>query len=265
MSVRKNNDEIASISKACQLIDVLSTQKSWPLADLCKILGIPKTTAHRILTTLESNGYVIQEEKRGEYSLSFKLVTIGSKVVQHTGLVDIARPHCQELLRKVNETVNLSIVSDTDMLVIDKHVTTQILRHDSIIGSSFPLFQSASGKIFLAFGNKDEVDQVLHKIKLQIPNNTYNQIIDSLYSELQDIRQTGIAYDFEEVFQGVRCTAVPIYDYNDKYTASLSISAPTVRLNKQISKKISDNLIHTSIKISQRLGASTSCFPFNIK
>lgn len=257
--------EIGSISKACQLIETLSTQKSWALADLCKAVAMPKTTVHRMLLTLEDNGYVVQEKLRGEYCLSFKLFSIGSRMVQHSGLVDIAKPYCRELLEAIDETVNLCVVSGTEMLVVDKQVTSQILRHDSIIGSSFPLFQSASGKIFLAFAEKEETEKVLKLIQQQTSSVHFEEVMQGLKNELQEIRETGVAYDYEEVFKGVRCTAAPIYDFDNKFVASISISAPTVRLNKKTSASIEKHIIDTSRKISLRLGASPSCLPFTKK
>lgn len=256
--------EIGAISKVCSLIERLSTQNSWELGDLSKAAGIPKTTVHRMLMTLEDNGYVVQEKERGEYSLTFKFFSIGSRMLHHSNMVDIARPYCRELLEAVDETVNLCIVSGTEMLVVDKQVTSQGLRQDSIIGSSFPLFQSASGKIFLAFAEQAETEKVLALIKAQsssVPRP--DEAIRVFQAELEKVKLTGLAYDYEEVFKGVRCTAVPIFDFQNKLVATLSVSAPTVRLNKAAIANMETHLIRTAQKISLRLGASPSCFPFS--
>ncbi len=261
MKQTKKYYEIGAISKACLLIEMLSTKKSWELAELCKALEMPKTTVHRMLLTLEDNGYVLQEKQRGEYCLSFKPFSIGSRVLQHSNLVDIARPYCRELLEAVDETVNLCVVSGMEMLVVDKQVTSQMLRQDSIIGSSFPLFQSASGKIFLAFADESETEKVLTLIKNQRASMNSEQVMRDLYAELEKVRQTGLAYDYEEVFKGVRCTAAPVYDFQNKLVATVSISAPTVRLNKKTTAKIETHLLEAARKISQRLGASAEYLP----
>lgn len=254
--------EIGSISKVCLLIDILSTKKSWELADLCKAVGMPKTTVHRMLLTLEDNGYVVQEKQRGEYCLSFKLFSIGSRMLAHSNLVDMARPYCRELLEAVDETVNLCVVSGTEMLVVDKQVTTQMLRQDSIIGSSFPLFQSASGKIFLAFAEEEETQKALELIKEQQPALNSEQVMRDLREELDIVRKTGLAYDYEEVFKGVRCVAAPVYDVQNKLAASVSISVPTVRLSQRTMNNIETNIVQVCTKISRRLGASPASLPF---
>ncbi len=255
--------EIGSIFKVCSLLEMLSTRKSWELSELCKEAKLPKTTVHRMLLTLEDNGYVVQEKQRGEYSLSFKLFSIGSRVLRHSNLVDIAKPYCRELLDAVDETVNLCVVAGTEMLVVDKQVTSQMLRQDSVIGSSFPLFQSASGKIFLAFAEKDESEKVLGLISDQYSSLHSKRQMVALQDELDMVRRTGLAHDYEEVFTGVRCTAAPIYDCQNTLIATLSISAPTVRLNEATSANIEKHLAGAARKISLRMGASPSAFPFN--
>lgn len=265
MTQPKKYYEIGSVSKACLLIEMLSTQKSWELAELSRAVGLPKTTVHRMLLTLEDNGYVFQEKQRGEYCLSFKLFSIGSRVLRHSSLVDMARPYCRELLEAVDETVNLCVVSGTEMLVVDKQVTSQMLRQDSIVGSSFPLFQSASGKIFLAFAEEAEAERVLALINEQSSTLHTRETMETLYAELEKVRQTGMAYDYEEVFKGVRCIAVPIFDYQNKLVATLSVSSPTVRLNASSIVNIEKNITQASIKISLRLGASPARLPFGQK
>ncbi|MCJ2165485.1 IclR family transcriptional regulator [Pseudodesulfovibrio sp. S3-i] len=241
---------------------MLSTKKSWELAELSRIMDLPKTTVHRMLLTLSDNGYVLQEKERGEYSLTFKLFSIGSRMLRHSSMVDVARPYCQELLNAVDETVNLCVASGTQMLVVDKQVTSQMLRQDSIIGSSFPLFQSASGKIFLAFAEQEESERVIKLIKEQSCFPDTDKAMQDLRAELEAVRQTGLAYDYEEVFKGVRCTAAPIFDVQNKLVATLSVSAPTARLNEKTSAHIKSSIIRAAQQISMRLGASPACLPF---
>ncbi len=254
--------EISAITKVCRLIEKLSTKQSWELADLSRAMNLPKTTVHRMLLTLGDSGYVFQETERGEYSLTYKLFSIGSRVLQHSSFVDVAKPYCRELQEAVDETVNLCVASGTEMLVVHKEVTSQMLRQDSIIGSSFPLFQSASGKIFLAFAQPEEAEKVLHLIREQSQLQDLDRIIKELQVELEEVRRTGRAYDYEEVFKGVRCMAVPLLDFQGRLVATISVSAPTVRLNETTCKSIEQNITRAATRISLRLGASPTSLPF---
>lgn len=257
---KKKYYEIGAISKACTIIEKLSTQKSWDLVELCRALNMPKTTIHRMLLTLEDNGYVVQEKARGKYSLSFKLFSIGSQMISHSGLLDIARPFCIQLRDSLDETVNLCILYGHDILVVDKQSTRKSLRQDSLIGSSFSMSKSASGKIFLAFSKENAIKELL--IAMENAHTTPEQKceIKNFFLELQKIKNTGLAYDFEEVFQGVRCIAAPIFDYQNSLIATLSISVPTIRLTDTVVESIKEHITDTTQKISHRMGAVPRSF-----
>lgn len=254
--------EVGAVSKACLLIEMLSTRKSWELAALSKAVGLPKTTVHRMILTLEDNGYVIQEKQRGEYCLSFKMFSVGSKMLRYSSMVDVARPYCMELLEAVNETVNLCVPFGTDMLVVDRHITTQPLRQDTVIGGTFPMLQSASGKIFLAFAQEAEVRKAVEQVREKSGREFADKLMLTLRAELEEVRKTGLAYDAEEVFKGVRCVAVPILDFQNCLAGTLSVSVPTVRLNKKTMANIKQQIVQMSQKISLRLGASPASLPF---
>ena len=72
-------------------------------------------------------------------------------MVEKTGLLKIARPYLERILTEIDETVNLAVPSGTEMLVIDKQVSSHALRQEVRLGSTFPMINSASGRIFLAF------------------------------------------------------------------------------------------------------------------
>ncbi len=246
--------EINSITKVCKLIETLATRSSWELTDLCKALDYPKTTIHRMLLTLLDNGYVIHEQSRGSYSLSFKLLSIGNSMLAKSSIVDIARPFCKKLRDTVNETVNLCIVSGKDILVIDKQTTNHTLRQDAIVGSSFPIRDSASGKIFLAFA--EEMPQLFYDYVNSSEKKESPAQSSKLADELETIRKIGLAYDYEEVFSGVRCVAAPIFDYQENLVAAISVSVPSARLDEQLQEKLNKEISLTAQDISLRLGSS---------
>lgn len=264
MTTKNNYYTINSIAKTFEVIEVLSRKPKWELAALCRQTGLPKTTVHRIILTLAELGYVCQERDRGEYSLTFKMFTTGSRAINHTGLVDLARPYCRSLLEAVDETVNLCIPSGTDMCVVDKQVSSHLLRQDSIIGGMFSIFRSASGKAWLAFLPEATLCQQLERISVAEAVSATD--VADLLVELQQVRDTGAGFDNEEVFKGVRCVAAPIFDHQDRVIATLGISAPVIRLTEQNLLTVATEVRLAATKISNRLGASAKRLePFNCK
>lgn len=252
MSADKDAAIMKSIVKAFETLETLSQKPSWELADLCKHLAMPKTTVHRIVLTLEKLGYVGQEKRRGDYSLTSKLFKLGSSVINHSGLVDMARQECQRLLSEVQETVNLCVPNGTDMLVIDIQASHHPLRQVTSIGAGFAMIRSASGRAYLAFLKQPELDAILSQIREDIDNDAE---WEGLLSELDETRRTGIGYDNEEIFTGVRCVAAPIFNHQSDVIGAVSVSAPKIRLDEKELEAAALAVSQATANISNRLGA----------
>lgn len=252
---------IAVLSKTCRILEALSTKNAFELADLVKTVKMPKTTVHRILMTLCAEGYVTQSSRGGLYSLSYKLFSLSRSVINQNNIVSIFQPHASKLLAEFNETVNLCITSGIEMVIVDKHSTTHTLKPDNIVGTSFAIFYSASGKATLAFYEESEFNKMMKLIQEQTTPTITKQSIELFLQDIKNTKQSGIAYDNEEIYQGVRCVATPIFDYNDKPIGAISISAPSVRLDINAIEEMETRLREEAKKISLQLGSS---YPFNL-
>ncbi len=250
---------ISSLAKTFSVIELMTHKSLWDLRELAKVSALPKGTLQRILLTLEELGYVRQEHRGGAYALTLKFFQLGRRIVGNNNLVELARPHCRELVGIVNETVNLCMASGSDMVVVDQQMSRHHLRLDSIIGSSFPIYPSASGKIWLAFQNEQDVMRVLGQICQENPKISAEDIT-SFIEELADVRNEGIAFDYEEIFEGVRCVASPIFDYSGSIVATLGCSVPTVRITKELSSLLINEVCDKAKLISSLLGAQARKF-----
>ena len=246
---------IGSVEKLCDLLEILSTQDSWDLNELAAAMGLPKTTVHRFLLTLLDRGYVVQEKRRGRYSLSFKLFSIASRVVEQTSLVKVARPFEEHLRNVLGETVNLTVPSGPSMLVIDKLVSPQALRQDVQLGSSFSIPSSASGRIYLAFASPDDRARVETAIRLEGSAEDKQKLPDIL-GRIDEIRANRIEDDDEEQYDGIRCLSAAILDSSNRACAAISVSFPVMRFSPEIQEAAKKELLEAARQISQRLGAA---------
>ncbi|WP_302985025.1 IclR family transcriptional regulator, partial [Bilophila wadsworthia] len=225
---------IGVLGKSFGVIELMAHQAKWELRDLAKASGLPKGTLQRILLTLCELGFVSQDGKGGAYSLTLKFFKLGQRIASNNSLVEKARPACRQLMEKVNETVNLCVAQNFDMVVMAQQVSWQILRLDSIIGSSFPIYPSASGKVHCAFLEESELLKFLNELREARPELTTDDI-NRFCTELAAIRREGVGFDCEEIFTGVRCVAAPIFDYTGNLVATIGCSVPTVRITEESS------------------------------
>lgn len=252
---KKKYYTIGSVDRLLDLIEELSQREAWELTELSSRLGLPKTTVHRFLLTLLDRGYVVQERGRGRYSLSLKLYSVASRMVEQTGIISIARPFEEHLRDALGETVNLTVPSGSSMLVIDKRVSPQPLRQDIRLGSLFSIPFSASGRIYFAYADEEARARVMADIRLSSDQKALERM-QTLLTEVETLKKQGFETDNLEQFEGIRCIAAPIFDASGMVCAVISVSVPIVRFSPEFANQAKLEVCAAARSISQRLGAT---------
>lgn len=252
----KKKETIKSIDKALNLLEFLSKNgDEIGIAKISEKLNMGLSTVHRILNTLKSRGYVIQNQKTTKYRLGIKLFELGCEVQSTKSLIKTIRPYLRELSKMTNETANLAILEDKEVIYLDTIESSEILRTGIHQGTRLPAHCTALGKILLAFLPQVDFDS-LYKNSESLVSITTNSIssFDELIDELKKIKEQGYAIDREEFKIGINCISCPIFDKDKKFVAAISITGPATRLTLgkmendkhiliNISKQISENIL----------------------
>ncbi len=259
MNDQKPNYPIKVLNKTFSVLDILlKNNVPMSMTEISEELHFYPSTIHRILDTLKYGGYVEQDQTTQKYRLGLKLVELGMARLNQIDLVKEARPFLKELSKKVNETVHLAILEDTEVLYLAKEESSQTIRMISYVGKRAPLHCTSLGKVLLAFIPSHKRDKILEKIELfKLTENTITNK-QSLREELNKIKQEGFALDREENEKFVRCIAAPIRNYEGKVIAAASISGPSYRINDENQDNLKEELIITCQNISSRLGLNHS-------
>jgi DNA-binding IclR family transcriptional regulator len=160
----------------------------------------------------------------------------------------------ERLAEQTGETVHLAVLDEAEVVYIDKVESSQRLRMFSAIGKRGPVHCTGVGKAMLAFLESDERDKVLERLPLQRFTNATFVTRHSLLLHLAEIRQVGYAKDLEEHEIGIRCTAAPIFDYQGKVIASVSVTAPSLRLSPERLDEIAPFVVRAAEHITRNLG-----------
>ncbi|WP_447870577.1 IclR family transcriptional regulator [Serratia fonticola] len=250
-----------SLFRGLQLIEILSNfPNGCPLAHLSELAEMNKSTVHRLLQGLHTSGYVTQAPSPGSYRLTTKFISIGQKALSSLNIIHVAAPHLEQLNLEVGETVNFSSREDDHVILIYKlEPTTGMMRTRAYIGQHMPLYCSAMGKIFMAYGKSDYPDHYWQTHQQEIQVLTRNTITElpKMYEELADIRKQGVAMDREENELGVSCIAAPVFDIQQRVPYSVSVSLPTAKLQQVGVESLIKPLLETTRRISQELGFVT--------
>jgi len=257
----KPGNLVQTIERVSLILDILGkSPQGISVGELSEKVSLPKGTTHRLLSSLAYFDYVRQDSGTKNYSLGFKLVELGNRLLDQIDFRTEARPFLVELADHTKETVHMVILDQNEVLYIDKveaSENTTGLRMVSMLGSRIPAHCSAVGKVLLAALPEAKLLELIGSKGL--PRKTQNTITDlgKLKEHLSLIRKRGYALDNEENERGIRCVGAPIRDQRGTVIAAISISVPVLRVPKQVlESSLKVQVMQTALNISRKLGYS---------
>ncbi len=166
----------------------------------------------------------------------------------------IAHAQMVELSNKLNESIHLAVIDDTEFVYIDKVESQQPIQMRSRVGNRGYLHSTAIGKVLLAFIPEDDCLELLDRLVLRdlTPNTITTPL--RLKQELRLIRSQFYANDNEENECGIRCVAAPILDFDGKIQAAISVSGSTLTMTEEQLMRVTTDLLKSSRLISNELG-----------
>lgn len=238
---------IQVIERMMTLLDALAEHPDpVPLKQLAADTGLHPSTAHRILAAMAQSGFVERGEN-GVYRLGIRLLELGSLVKSRLSLRETAIADMLRLHQKTGESVNLG-VRDGDQIVYVERTSSgrSAVRVVHIVGARAPLHTTATGKLFLVEDGPQAVKDYARRTGL--PSSTPASITDlaALEKELDRVRRHAVAFDLDEVENGVRCIAAGIRDDNGALIAGLSLSTPSERFNPDWAPLVRETAEHIS-------------------
>lgn len=203
------------------------------ISKISKDLDLYKSTVYRTLVTLETRGYIVQDEKSELYSLGHKFFLIGKGADQNKELSSLLMPYMKRLNDRYGESVNLGkIEKGTDgiyrLVIISECESKHSLSAKIDIGAMHECYCASLGKCLLAFSKGIDIS-VYKGRELKRFTDTTITTFEGLKKELERIRRDGFSLDAEEREKGLFCIGVPIM--KDGYSiAAMSLSGPTGRI-----------------------------------
>jgi DNA-binding IclR family transcriptional regulator len=251
------NNYIAVIERTMLVLEAFRGQQNVRLADLAARTRLIKSSVFRILFTLERLGYV-EKGRQGRYSLNGRLGHLSGAPRPESDLAAQAAPFMAELLHRFQETVNLGVLADGEVLYIRVMESPQVFRLAAHAGMRSPVHSSAMGKCLLSRLSRVQVESILklRPMKIFTPHTLRDRA--SLYRELDRVREQGYAVDNEEDSCGIRCLAAPILDAAGNVIAAMSLSAPAVRMQPEKDGEVASALKGACAQIRTLRGYTAS-------
>lgn len=237
-----------------QILEFLASQaEPKSLTDISNSLALPKSSTHRLLVTLDSQGYV-ERDGTGKYLFGPKLLELVGAYDPWLRLRRAASPIMQDLAMRSGETCHLAVLFRGRAVYVDKVNSPRSISMASRIGSTAALHASSVGKSLLTGLPSEALGSFIAEHGL--PKLTEKTITcpDELKQHLQLIREQGYAVDDEEEEVGVVCVGAPLLDHTGEVVAALSLAALRWDVNAERLPELTDKVKKGASTISGRLG-----------
>lgn len=219
-------------------------------------LGVPRSTAHRMLGRLSAEGYLHHVPYKG-YLLGPKLIHLGAKALEQRPLVALARPHIEALAESTGDTVHLGVLEDMEVFYLDKVPGTRGLEMRSRIGLRMPVASTGLGKALmlgLPRARWRSFYDLAVAFEAQAQDRPPLMPWPAFEEALAGYVGQGWSYDLEENEIGIRCVGAPVWDVRGALAASISIASAVPYMPDERMATLGPLVRATADAISRELG-----------
>jgi len=246
---------IRAVERALAVLSLFSLQQpELTLAEIAEKLKVHKSTAHRMVLTLEKAGFLKRSITRGTYSLGLKLLELGAVALSSIELRAQARPHLERLHRETGLTVHLAILDEGEVVYIDKIEADTAVRLYSQVGRRSPVHCTALGKALLAHLPREKVCEILavKGMRRYTPDTIVS--VPAFLKELERVRERGFALDMGEHEPLVHCVGAPIRDYTGAVVAALSVTLVAAEVSEDSLMRYARLVMEAAGAVSRDMG-----------
>ena len=251
-----DGNAVRSVDRAAALLLALGeSQGEAGVTELARRLGLHKSTASRLLATLQKRGLVEQDDETGKYRLGLVVIRLAERAERTLDLRGIALPELERLARLTHETTGLGILEGDTMLAVAQVDGPNLIAVGDWTGRATPLHCVASGKVLLSSLAEREVLRIVRRGLVSYTERTIVEL-EPLLEELARIRRRGYATAIGEYELGLNAVAAPVHDARGNVIAAVDIWGPAFRLTPRRIPELATQAREAAAAITVRLGGT---------
>lgn len=247
--------KVQSVDRAINILAFLG-QNGWSgVTEVGEALDVHKSTALRLLGTLEARGLVERNTETGQYHLGFGLVHLARGVIVGPDIAGRARPDCEWLADEIPESVTLSVMEAEQCVTVDQIIATSAIVSRSWLGRGTPLHCTSPGKVFLANLPDEQRDNLVSGPHKRYTEHTIVEPTE-LAAELDRVYEDGYATAIEEFEDGLSSVAAPVFAGDGSVIATIEASGPSYRLDEDELASITPKVCQASRQATERFAGT---------
>jgi IclR family transcriptional regulator, KDG regulon repressor len=246
---------VRALERALDLLGAFSVaEPELSFSELSSRVDLPKSTTVRLLSILEERGYLERSLDTERYRIGIRAFEIGSIYIQTLRLETEAHPYLERLAADLNQTANLAVLDDGQIVHVAVVAPNRSIRFYATIGQREFAHCTGLGKALLAHQPAGVVEDIARRWGLPRRTDRTITTLDALNAELVLICERGHAIDAEESEPGLTCIAAPVRDDRNRVVAALSVSGQSVEYDEPARSAFIAAITEAAGQVSARLG-----------
>jgi IclR family transcriptional regulator, pca regulon regulatory protein len=253
-------DRIVSLERGLAVLAAVGRGPGMTLAEIASAAGVSRAAARRILITLSGLDYV--EQRGNGFFVRPRVFEFGYAYLSEQPLTAVAATHLEALSTTLGEFCSIAVASGPEIVHIMREAPQRFMRPDIPIGSRFPAFSTAQGRVLLAALSPEALENVLETLTIT-PFTTHTaRSREQVLASIEQVRTLGYALNDQEMEYGVRSAGVAILDRDGHALAALGtiVNASEVSI-AQLRTRAVPELRATAERISADLRAAPVSAP----
>jgi len=244
---------IQSVDRALTVLALLAKHGELGVTEIAAFLEVHKSTAFRLVSTLERHELAEQHADRGKYRLGVGVLQLAGAITARLDIVQRSRAVTRRLADELGETVNITVLSGHEALYLDQASGTAALQGHNWVGQRIPLHATSNGKVHLAHVSEDRFAELTAAPLHRFTDRTVTDA-RTLRAEVEAVRRDGYAVAADELEIGLTAVAAPIAGPDGEVAGSVSASGPTFRIPAERVPEVAAKVVDAARQISRRLG-----------
>ena len=246
---------VNSVAKAFRVLELFDAKHaSMSLSQVAKAAKLDMSAAQRFTHTLTKIGYLRKDPETKAFELTTKTLALGHNYMRASTIIERALPYLMHLSCTMEETVNLTVRDDTDIVFVARFLSRHILNNDVMIGTRMPAFCTAPGVAILSRMPRETACDVLLRSNLRAytPSTTWK--VEKLIAKLDASAARGYATAFEEFYHGDLSVAAAVVNSKGEPICALNIAVLRARFTpREAEKQFAPLVVAAAQSISQGL------------
>ncbi len=258
MAIGFDGSAVRSVDRAASLLLALGdSQGEAGVTELARRLGLHKSTASRLLATLQRRGLVEQDGETGKYRLGLVVIRLAERAERTLDLRSLALPELERLARLSHETAGLGVLEADQVLFVAQADGPNLIAVGDWTGRASTLHANASGKVLLASLAERDVLRIVRRGLTRYTERTITDL-EPLLEELARVRRRGYATAISELEGGLTAVAAPVFDARGQVIAAVEVWGPAFRLAPRRLPELAAQAREAAAAITVRLGGAVA-------